>query len=121
MIVSWMAVTQYLSGEAVSKTLRQVTNFAGGSRIVFTYDVPRHALDGRDQPAFDRVTSFAAEAGEPFVSLFEPGEIDGLLIDQGFVDVTHLRRDDLWLRYPGLGPAAELGAGVQRVVVATRG
>lgn len=56
--------------------------------------------------------------GEPFVSLFEPAEMERLLREQGFDDIIHFGPDEAIETYfPGRTDVAFAGA--QRLVIAT--
>jgi methyltransferase (TIGR00027 family) len=118
-VFSWIAVSQYLAPDAVEATLAVLARCARGTRIVLSYDVPRHLLDAADQAVFDSVSSHAAGVGEPFVSLFEPAEIATILDRFGFTDVVHAGRDDVLRLYTELGRSDPLRRGVQRLVTAT--
>jgi hypothetical protein len=43
-IVSWIGVTMYLTLSAVEQTLATLAEFAGGSQVVISYDLPATAL-----------------------------------------------------------------------------
>lgn len=89
-IYSWIAVTQYLTREAVLGTLGAIALGAGGTRVVFSYLIPRRLVtDELEARGFDWTASRTAEAGEPFLSFFEPGEIEAILGDLGFAAVVH--------------------------------
>ena len=60
----------------------------------------------------------ATELGEPFVSLFVPDEIEGLLRSHGFDDIVHFGPQETraaWFR----GAANVAIAGAQRLIAAT--
>ena len=118
-VFSWIAVSQYLARDAVEATLAALARCARGTRIVLSYDVPRDLLDAADQAVFDSVSGHAAKVGEPFVSLFEPAEIDAILDRSGFADVVHAGRDDVLRVYAELSRDDLLSRGVQRLVTAT--
>jgi O-methyltransferase involved in polyketide biosynthesis len=118
-VFSWIAVSQYLARDAVEATLAVLAGCARGTRIVLSYDVPRHLLDAADQAVFDSVSGHAAKVGGPFASLFEPAEIDAILDRSGFADVVHAGRDDVLRVYAELSRDDLLRRGVQRPVTAT--
>jgi methyltransferase (TIGR00027 family) len=118
-VFSWIAVTQYIGRDAIEATLAAVAGCAAGTRIVFSYDLPRHLLSAEEQLEFDFIADYAAQAGEPFVSLFEPAEIDALLQDHGFSDVIHAGRQDVWAMYEALRASAPPRQGIARLVTAT--
>lgn len=116
-IFSWIGVTMYLTREAIDSTLRVIAACAAGTRVVLTYDVPRHTLDQMGQLDFDQISGRAAAVGEPFVSLFEPHEIEELLQELGFQGVRHFGPDEAVRTYFS-GHDVRF-AGVQRLVAAS--
>ena len=87
---SWIAVTQYLTREAVVSTLGAIALGPRGTRLVFSYLLPRRLItDDLEVRGFDWTASRMAQAGEPFLSFFEPGEIEAILEDLGFADVAN--------------------------------
>jgi len=118
-VVSWMGVTMYLTHEAISATLDSVARFAGGSRLVMTYNRPPASMTAFDRRVSTSVQhAVAIPAGEPFISLFTPEEIERLVAQSGFVRVEHFGPDEARRTYlEGRGDVPI--AGVQRVLVAT--
>lgn len=84
---SWLGVTMYLSREAIDATLATVASFARGSEIVLTFAQPSAPDDLRI------VAERAAALGEPWLSYFEPAEIEAVLRAHGFSDVRFLTRE----------------------------
>ncbi len=109
---SWLGVTMYLTEEAVDAVLRTVARFPAGSEIVFTFanratqpiqynggtgngtagaalggETPGEESPGSTVGAIPRagtLAALAARAGEPWISYFEPDELDRKLRDFGF-------------------------------------
>lgn len=79
---SWLGVTMYLHEDAIDAVLRSVAEFPAGSEIVLTFasasDAPR--------PVAER----AAHVGEPWVSFFEPAQMQEKLRATGFTNVELL-------------------------------
>jgi len=78
---SWLGVTMYLREAAIDAVLQSVAEFPAGSEIVLTFaspDTPR--------PVFER----AAQAGEPWLSFFEPAQMQAKLRATGFTSVELL-------------------------------
>ena len=44
-LFSWIAVTMYLSVDAIEETLRLITSYASGSEVVFDYALPERLFD----------------------------------------------------------------------------
>jgi methyltransferase (TIGR00027 family) len=92
---SWLGVTMYLTQEAIEQTLRTVLAFPSGSEIVFTFAQPR------SDPASPshQLAAGAASVGEPWISYFEPEELETMLRSLGFPRVRFLTRDEAVRRY----------------------
>ncbi len=86
-VFSWVGVTMYLTLDAISATLTTMAGCRAGSRVVLTDNQPPAVLGAtaRIAAAF---AGIAAEMGQPFVSRFLPGQIDQLLREHGFGEIT---------------------------------
>ena len=73
--VSWLGVTQYLTQEAVTETLRWVSQLAAGSAIVFTFVVPSPEAKAEKE-------RFAAQ-GTRFETFFTPDQIVDVVATAG--------------------------------------
>jgi hypothetical protein len=85
---------------------------------VLTYNRPAAALTGLGLAVDTAIRKVADEVGEPFISLFEPAEIERLLREQGFDDVIHFGPDEAIQTYFA-GRTDVVFAGAQRLVIAT--
>jgi methyltransferase (TIGR00027 family) len=79
---SWLGVTMYLREDAIDAVLRSVAEFPAGSEIVLTFA----SADNMPQGVAER----AAQAGEPWLSFFEPEQMQDKLRAAGFTDVELL-------------------------------
>jgi methyltransferase (TIGR00027 family) len=79
---SWLGVTMYLREDAIDAVLRSVAEFPAGSEIVLTFASASNTPQG--------VAERAAEAGEPWLSFFEPQEMHDKLRGAGFTSVELL-------------------------------
>ncbi len=115
---SWLGVTMYLNDAAIDATLKSVAAFSAGSEIVLTFmGKPDSVLDSADAELAERVSTL----GEPFISFFEPAEIETKLRQAGFTDVTFLSPGEATERYYE-GRAPDLPAPSKiRIVCAMRG
>jgi methyltransferase (TIGR00027 family) len=114
---SWLGVTMYLTEPAIDATLNTVLGFPRGSEIVLTFasrvlaeraaaaggPLGRPATEGFFEEALKRraagsdapaptaptpsLASLAADVGEPWLTYYEPDEIDRKLRHAGFSDV----------------------------------
>jgi O-methyltransferase involved in polyketide biosynthesis len=101
-VFSWIGVTMYLTLDAINATLSTIASCAPGTRVVLTYNRPKEALAGMAASVDEVLTGIAADVGEPFVSLFEPDDIERLLHQHRFADIKHFGPDDALRSYfPG--------------------
>jgi methyltransferase (TIGR00027 family) len=98
--LSLLGVAQYLTPDATLRTLRDVAaTTARGSELVFQFVVPPATL-ARNEAAL--VTAFAERngaAGEPWLSYFEPAEMECHLLVAGFSRVVHFGPEEATERY----------------------
>lgn len=97
--VSWMGVTPYLTEDAVMRTLRTLAGLAAGSVVCFDYRMAPGLLGPVDRVINEMLASQAAAAGEPWVSSFDPGALQGRLLALGYGSATSLAPDELNARY----------------------
>lgn len=86
---SWLGVTMYLTEAAVDAVLRTVAALPPSSEIAFTFARrdPPDAVAERDGPT---LAERAAALGEPWLSYFEPDELDAKLRSFGFSNIYFL-------------------------------
>jgi methyltransferase (TIGR00027 family) len=96
---SWLGVTQYISREAVCGTLREISELAPGTEIVFTYVMPQTLLSSEDRRIFVNSATPAAARGERWMTFFNPAEIDSCLHEIGFDKVVDFSPDEANARY----------------------
>jgi methyltransferase (TIGR00027 family) len=80
--VSWLGVTQYLSGEAIGETLRWAGQRPAGSEIVLTF------LETNAQA--ESLKAAMAATGVDVLSHFTPDEMSAMLREAGFTRIEHL-------------------------------
>jgi methyltransferase (TIGR00027 family) len=117
-VFSWIGVTMYLTVDAIDATLGTISECTAGSQVVLTYNQPHHVLDHSALQVTSTFEAIAKELGEPFVSLFTPGQIEGLLRSHGFDDIVHFGPDEARAAWFGGAPHVAI-AGAQRLVAAT--
>ena len=118
-VFSWLGVTMYLTEPAIDATLSTVLSFAKGSEIVLTFatrEAPRPeilsrpAIEGSREEALNRqaaeskgssskLAEIVAAIGEPWLTYYEPDEIDRKLRRAGFADVLLVTPDIATQRY----------------------
>jgi methyltransferase (TIGR00027 family) len=97
---SWLGVTQYLSSATVSSTLQQIAEVATpGSEIVFQFIVPVTTLANEERALVEALAAHAAAAGEPWLSFFEPEEMETQLSQMGFGKIRQFGPKEATKRY----------------------
>jgi methyltransferase (TIGR00027 family) len=91
---SWLGVTMYLTRDAVEAVFRTIATFPPSSEVVFTF------ASRREEPQLaSGLAERAAELGEPWLSYFEPPEVEELLRGLGFSRVSFLTPNESAARY----------------------
>jgi len=107
----WLGVVPYLERAAIAATLRYIAGIPG-SEVVFDYSEPleNYPPERRDEVA--ALAARTAEVGEPWLSHFDPAEIDRELRGFGFGNVEDLGVSEIAMRYlgaPAGGPSSGPG------------
>jgi len=97
--VCWMGVTMYLTAEGVAATLRTVAGLAAGSRICFDYRVPMTMLNPIERVIGEVMGQRAAAFGEPWLSTFDPMQLQRQLLELGFSSADSATPEELDARY----------------------
>jgi len=87
---SWLGVVQFLSAPAIEATLRFVAGLPRGSAITLSFAVPHDLLDGEHLDLALHSVESCASRGEPWLSLYRPGDFRALARQTGFSDSEHL-------------------------------
>lgn len=108
--VSWLGVSMYLTGDAISATLAVIGTFAPGSELVVEYVLPETMRDARGQAYFDSVMPAVATLGEPWLTFFTPSELSDLLHNHDLTAIEHVQQRNwidpaLWERTDALRPS----------------
>jgi methyltransferase (TIGR00027 family) len=69
---SWLGLTEYLTTEAVTATLRFIASSSAGSEIVFDYMISPSLLTPAQRSRFDKLAQRVAAVGEPWQAFFDP-------------------------------------------------
>ena len=97
----WEGVTNYLTEDAVDRTLRYVATSAAGSRLLFTY-VHRGVLDGSTVFAgTDALVATLERAGEPWTFGIDPLRLGDFLAARGLALAADVGAADYRTRYLG--------------------
>ena len=119
-VTAWLGVVPYLTRSAFHATLRVLSGFAAGSRVVFDYSQPRSALPWVEQQMQDSLGARVAAAGEPFQLFFTPFELARELESFSLAVEEDLDAAALGERFlAGRRDALELKGRAGRICVAT--
>ena len=83
-VIACTGVTLYLTKDAITSMLHQISTFASGSVLAITFYLPVELIDEEDKPMMEMSIKGARESGTPFVSFFAPKEILALAEETGF-------------------------------------
>jgi methyltransferase (TIGR00027 family) len=87
---TWLGVTQYLTREAVLRTLREVAAFSTArSTLVLDFIAPPDTLTDEEAALLTSVAEGTAKLGEPFISFFTSDDMQHALTHAGFASVEH--------------------------------
>jgi methyltransferase (TIGR00027 family) len=89
---SWLGVMMYLKEDAIDAVLHSVAMFPAGSEIVLTFVRPQG-----ESPSI--IAQSVTNLGEPWLSHFEPDEIEEKLYSAGFSKVEFLTPAEAGTRY----------------------
>lgn len=84
----WLGVVPYLTLQAITSTLSYIASHPGGAEVVFDYGEPRDAVDPALREQYEQRAARVAAAGEPFLSFFNPIELQNLLAGLGFARIV---------------------------------
>ena len=94
-VVACTGVTLYITKEAITSTLKQITSLEPGSKLAMTFYLPIELLDEEDKPMQEIAEKGAREAGTPMVSFFTPEEILTLANKAGFKEAKTISTKDM--------------------------
>jgi len=107
----WLGVVPYLTKDAVSSTLEFISKLPQAS-VVFDYAEPFQNYPAERRAFIMATAERAAARGEPFLSFFEPAELQELLRRAGFNEIEDLGAPEMAERFYGaLGRGLVLGPG----------
>ncbi|HUI04634.1 MAG TPA: SAM-dependent methyltransferase [Acidimicrobiales bacterium] len=119
-LVLWEGVTQYLSADAVDRTLAFIRQIApGGSLLVFTYVDSAVLRDSATFPEAARWLRGVTRRGEPWIFGLSPAALASFLADRGFGVVDDMSTAEAGARYFGPRGRHEQGSGLYHVATAS--
>lgn len=96
---SWLGVTVYLSNAAVLETLSFIAKLPRHSSITFDYRVHAGLLHPMEKMMEELGAASFADLGEPWISSFDPDDLQRQLREGGFTQIEHYGPMELNARY----------------------
>jgi methyltransferase (TIGR00027 family) len=96
---SWLGVTLYLTREAIFDVLRFVAALPEGSGIAFDYSLQRSLLNPIDRVISETLGKQIADQGEPWISFFDPLELEQEVKKSGFSHIVNVGPDEMNPQY----------------------
>lgn len=115
---SGIGVTMYLTLHAIRSTLTTIAECPPGTRLVLTYNLPRCGLTRIGLTMATATRAAVRELGEPMISLFTSAEIEQLLQELGYHEITHFGPEEARNTYFAGREDVHLG-GAERILIAT--
>jgi O-methyltransferase involved in polyketide biosynthesis len=116
--VSWLGVTQYLTADAVAKTLHALAAWPGGCGIVLTYMLSDWSDFTPEAVArFEAQRNMATSVGEPWLSGYSESSITATLRAAGFALQRSFPVAELQSRYfAGRADGLKAEGGPSRII-----
>lgn len=97
---SWLGVTQYLTRDAVLRTLREIAIICpAGSTLVIQFVGPASSMSDEECALVTALAAATARLGEPWLSFFTSADMEEHLIQAGFSSVEHFGPGEASARY----------------------
>jgi methyltransferase (TIGR00027 family) len=119
-LFSWLGVTQYLTRNAISATLRLVLSLPRSCEVVFSFVLPSETLPKGEAEARLMAAQTSAQIGEPYLTAFLADELRVQLRAMGFSEVIHLTPEmvrERYLKNRSDGLKARFGEQLMRAIV----
>ena len=99
-VFSWFGVTYYLTPDAVTKTLKTISNrMAAGSYVLFDYLADLESTPPNWRVIQEKSAAFVAKRDEPWLTSFDPAQLPAYLEEQGYNNIDHLAPQEITGRY----------------------
>jgi methyltransferase (TIGR00027 family) len=98
-VVVSTGVAMYLTKDANTATLRQISRLAPASTLALSFLLPPELLDDADRRGLQAAERGARASGTPFLSFYTPDEMLALAREVGFKDPHHVAGGFLAERY----------------------
>jgi len=98
-VVSSCGVAMYLTEETNTETLRALARLAPGSTVAMTFQLTDELLEPEDLAGRRAAMTGARAAGTPFLSFYNPEQIQQTARDAGFAKTEHIDSATMNARY----------------------
>jgi methyltransferase (TIGR00027 family) len=115
----WLGVVPYLGRAAIAATLRYIASIPE-SEVVFDYSEPLENYPPERRDEIAALGARTAEIGEPWLSHFDPDEIERELRGYGFGDLEDLGTSQTAIRYLGAPAGGSSGGPGPHIIRAAR-
>lgn len=119
-VVASTGVTQYISVDALTTTMRDAAELAPGTTFVCTFVLPVDLIDPEERELRASTEERAATRGFPWISFYSPDELLSLARAAGFEEVRHVSARELNERYFIARPDGLRAASGEHLMTATR-
>jgi methyltransferase (TIGR00027 family) len=102
---SWLGVTQYIDRTACDATLGFIATRPRGSEVVVSFIAEDDLLEAQERAISKHAAEQSAARGEPWITYFDPTELEKHLVDIGFTAIERLTPTLAASRYYGGQPA----------------
>lgn len=96
---SWLAVTAYLTDDAIFSTLRDIVSLAAGTEVVFEYTVPDSLVDEEGRRLLATAKAMALEGDEQGQTSFDPDSLRARVQALGFDVIEDRGPEEAYARY----------------------
>jgi O-methyltransferase involved in polyketide biosynthesis len=97
----WLGVVPYLTKHSISSTLNFISRVPQAA-VVFDYAEPFRNFPAERRAGIMATAESAAARGEPWLSFFDPAEMQQLLRGEGFKTIEDLGLPEIAERYYGV-------------------
>jgi methyltransferase (TIGR00027 family) len=120
-VVASTGVAQYISADAMARTMQEAASLAPMTTFVSTFMRPMHSISDAVERELRSVTEGrAASLGFPWISFYNPEEFIALAMAAGFDDVRHVPASELNDRYFKDRPDGLRAPASEDLITATR-
>lgn len=96
---SWLGVMYYLQSESALSTFRYIADLPAGSQVVLDFMLDDDSLDEAHRESVRNASEYVASIGEPWLTRYSAAELESILGDIGFSEVTWFSNELATARY----------------------